>query len=560
LSLYGTNSDVPVDETSAIGALGVASANDVMLDALRKLLPSLVDPGREIDLGLIANREPAAIASWVQGQRSYRFSRFEEALSHYQRALDEDSLLTSAALKGAQAANWSHQPDRARELIGRATAHGAELPTRHRLYLGGLSAYLDGQADTALARLAAALEHDPQWSEAWMLMGEVHEHLLPSTVSTDSAISMFRRAAADPGFTPPLIHLAEHAIREGRTADSRDLIRRLDRNGASAAVLADLETMATCAEDGPDAVEFPSRARSTPDLVYDVSVRLSPGAMQAECAAAGFAALLTADAWSTPHSWAAARGLYGLRVSVGDIAGAERFGNGIVESATLSQNPNLLAASRGMLWLSVLTAIAGAPMPSLTDRFEAIARERYGEGYAEIRGPFTAWLLGNWHGYNNDAAPLVRLRDYLASVADTTGSTQARLYADALSARVKILVDRDTAAAIERLERLISMPAPRDSVLNSLAAPFAPERLLLAELHLARGDYRRAHAVAAAFDHGATTFLPFIPASLRIRRDAALARGDDALASRYTRRLHALGHAGQDGDDTSPAPPATRPP
>jgi hypothetical protein len=318
--------------------------------------------------------------------------------------------------------------------------------------------------------------------------------------------------------------------------------------------------MATCAERGPDAVEFPILARSTPDLVYDLSVRLSPGAMQAECAAAGFAALLTADAWSTLHSWAAARGLHGLRVTVGDIAGAERFSNGIVESATLSQNPNLRAASTGMLWLSVLSAIGGAPMPSLTDRFEAIAHDRYGEGYAEIRGVFTAWLLGNWHGYNNDAAPLVRLRDYLASVADTTGSTQARLYADALSARVDILVDRDTAAAIERLERLISWPAPRDSVLNSLAAPFAPERLLLAELHLARGDYRRAHAVAAAFDHGATAFLPFIPASLRIRRDAALARGDDALASRYTRRLRALGHADQDGDDTSTGPPATRRP
>ena len=61
-----------------------------------------------------------------------------------------------------------------------------------------------------------------------MLLGEVHQHLLPHRVSADSAIAQFERASADPGFTPPLIHLAEHAILRGNISDAKKLIKRLD--------------------------------------------------------------------------------------------------------------------------------------------------------------------------------------------------------------------------------------------------------------------------------------------------------------------------------------------
>jgi hypothetical protein len=121
-----------------------------------------------------------------------------------------------------------------------------------------------------------------------------------------------------------------------------------------------------------------------------------------------------------------------------------------------------------------------------------------------------------------------------------------QLHADALTARIALLVDNDTTRTIRVLERLIASPMPADSVQNGIAVPFAPERLLLAQLHLARGDYRRALEVASAFDHPVVTiYLSFVPESLRIRRDGALALGNATLADHYTRRLRALGRVDQ---------------
>ena len=115
LNLHNVETDSVV-QASASQPLGASTAGSVALEAVRELLPKWVDPERRVDLSLISERAPAAIANWMQGERSYRLSRFANALGFYQRALEPNSLIVFAALKGAQAANWSHKPDQAKQL------------------------------------------------------------------------------------------------------------------------------------------------------------------------------------------------------------------------------------------------------------------------------------------------------------------------------------------------------------------------------------------------------------------------------------------------------------
>jgi hypothetical protein len=70
----------------------------------------------------------------------------------------------------------------------------------------------------------------------------------------------------------------------------------------------------------------------------------------------------------------------------------------------------------------------------------------------------------------------------------------------------------------------------------------APDRLLLAELLLARRQPREAIRTAAVFDHPVpAVFLPFLPASLELRRRAAEVLGAAGEAREYADRLTALG-------------------
>jgi hypothetical protein len=376
-----------------------------------------------------------------------------------------------------------------------------------------------------------------------MLMGEVHQHLLPRRVSTDSAITHFRRAALDPGFMPPLIHLAEHEIRQGRIREAARLRKLLDANGGNAEARSDLDTMSECVQRGPDAVDFVALARSNPKLVYEVATLLAPGAQQTVCVRAAFEALLITDAWSTSRSWAAAQALQGLLVARGDVDQATTFLMSLVQSGAQAQNPLLQNAAVGSLFQAALNSMAGASMTTLTARTEEVSREQYGPAYERIRGVTAPWLLGNWYAHKKDRQLVLNLRDFLLASAQqpqNPRAADAAARAAALSAHL-LLLDGDTVAAINAFDRIAST-ARTDAVYGDLAASMAPERLILAQLYLARRDYRAAHDVAAGFDHPSVpTYPAYVPLSLQIRRHAARALGDDRLAEQYTRRLRALG-------------------
>lgn len=223
------------------GRAGVIGASEPRLGALAAgdLLPTLLQPGRPVDAGGLRDREPAAITNLLQGERDYRELRFAEALEHYQHALEADSSLVIAAVKGAEAADWMGRPDEYASLAAYAVRRAELLSPKYALLAQGLDDYFGGRTDSAVARLHRLLQRDSSWAEAWTALGEVHYHRLPSGAPAESlaADAFLRASQADPRFTPPLQRLREIAVRRGDRAGAERWAGRLAGLGVDTTLL-----------------------------------------------------------------------------------------------------------------------------------------------------------------------------------------------------------------------------------------------------------------------------------------------------------------------------------
>ncbi|MEX2181572.1 MAG: serine/threonine-protein kinase [Gemmatimonadaceae bacterium] len=530
LRLYDAGADTVVAIERAAAA-APADLTALGLEATRKLLLRWLAPGRVRDLAPLLNVAPAALALQAQGEREYRAARFTRALELFERAHAEDSTFAYAAIRAAQAASWLNRLDRARQLAQRALDHQAALPAQYRPFAAGLSAYLSGSADSAVTLLRAALALAPDWDEAHMALGEVHYHLLPATLAPQVvALAYFDTAAArDTTFTPPLMHLAEAAARRGDLAALDRYYARLRLAGADASWMRTLGIFRDCLRD-------PSRAPWGPFVAQDAAAALGTAKVLAlapehtECATDGFGTLLV-NAPDAGVRWGAFLGLHGQLVALGDHAAALQM----LDSART-------AGISAVLYLHVVNALAGAPYHAQADGVVEYSRERFGAGYAGA-GAVTQWLLAAWHTHRRDRAPVERIAARLAASADSAPEVpRLALLRDAVAARVP-LVQGDTAEAIRRLEAL-RPTARRDQLTYDFFEPLAVERMLLAELLMARGEYQRALDVAAVFDHPEPSlFVNFLPRSLAVRASAADSLQRRAQAAAYRLQLRQLTRA-----------------
>jgi hypothetical protein len=153
--------------------------------------------------------------------------------------------------------------------------------------------------------------------------------------------------------------------------------------------------------------------------------------------------------------------------------------------------------------------------------------------------PFSLWLLGAWQARRGDRSGTAAMEAALRGRAKADKSPRYAHMADAVGARL-LLLDGDTTAAISRLREAISF-GRREALDWDVGESLAPDRLLLAELLMAQGQPSEAISVATVFDHPApAVFLPFLPASLRLRQEAALKLKNKADADRFHQRLAAL--------------------
>jgi tetratricopeptide (TPR) repeat protein len=518
LTLYDVAEARQIAQHTEVGRPVQDSLVQLGIRAAMRALPDMVGAG--VDVTPLLDRHPSAVALFLLGERAYRQSRFSEALVHYEAALDADSALAPAALNGAPAASWLDQTARARALLDRGMA-GAGLSDLQRVFARGLRAYLDGEADTAVAYLRRAVEADPTRPDAWMALGEVHRHLLPRGSTDSLRMQAFEAAVrADPGFAPARFHLAEAALWRGDPRGAEEHAVHLSRTGADVGLVRRMRLMIDCARDGPDPAPWSEAAREDPELAIDAAYALTPSVVLWPCAETGFRAVWAAPDVAFLPRWAALLALNNLEVA-----------RGRAESA-LALVDTALAAGIGVAGgLPVLDAIAGVDTRA---RAQAVV-DGLGTDYAN-RGAQGLWLMGTWEALRGDTERVRAIATELERRASGSGARTDRLWAEVIGARLDAL-DGRTEQAVARLAGL-RPDATRPDIAWSMWEGLGYERLEEARLLIELGEYARAEAVAAELDHPAPImYVALRPESLRLRARAARLRGDDAGATRYESRV-----------------------
>ena len=494
------------------------------LRAVADLLPAILKPGRVVDLSALAERRTSAIANFLQGEREYRRMQFMAALAHYQSAVREDSALAIAALKGAQTATWLSQPGTDTAFIEMAFRQIDKLTAPQASLARGLRAYLLGDADSSVAHLRMAIRQDSLVPESWTLLGEVYARSLTTERHADSLAraSLQRARSIEPDFAPALLLLQEFALRDGDLVAATRLKDELRRAGADTVHAEDRELMWGCVEKGPASVRWAEAARRSPGATVDAGRVLARGFSQPACARAALLAVFQDD--SANVSWR---------------RGALLTLNGLLISGGRPEELRALLASKqatGMnSWqLHLVNAAAGAPFA----REASAVVDSLGRSYAAMSPP-DLWHVGSWLARTGDRDGIRAISVVARAKADSSRSRRDELIAQILGARAT-LADGDTAAAISELQRLRPNGARRDIAWRPWEG-LGLERLLLAELLLARGESERAIDVASWLD--ATEPVPYLlyqRPSLEVRLAAAKRLRNQRLEAHYRGRLEKL--------------------
>ncbi len=496
---------------------------------MTEILPRLLPSGGRIDLSMLSGRRPAAVANWLQGEREYRFSNFGTALGYFRRAVAGDSALAVAALRGAQAASWENvNDDEAAALVAVALKNAKLLPQRQADFARGLSAYFAGQADSAVTWLSHALANSPDWIEAHMTLGETYYHELPNAAGPlDSLAAVeFTAAALDSGFSPPRFHLGEIAIRSGDPKRAAAAVEGFKRAAPQASEKqAQLELMMGCVPDRPRPRDWRSLAHQEPfRLLLVAQAAAIAGALPA-CAEDGFRAILGDTAIPMNLRWGALLGLQGILAAQNRLRELRALLDSTVASGVEYAN-----------WFYLLDVAAGI---DVRERAENVMH-RYETGAARTAvGPSALSLMGTWRAQIGASAEAESLRAELTRASSKAPDANTARFADALSAWLAL--QRGDSAAASRL-RAVLATAGRDALVWGLSEPLAAHRLLLARYLLEKGKPQEAYAVASVMDHpSALAFLPYLPASLVLRREAGRAMGRTDVVARCDDRLSKLG-------------------
>lgn len=505
LQLFDARADSMVAQEAAAGTTDLPAVVQAGARAYALLLPRLIDPNHRIDVSALLTRRKSALALWIQGEVAYRQSRFGRALALMQRAVAEDSSFALAALRGAQAASWQSDPDLAERLAAVSTAHHSALTGGQAVLASGFAAYLAGSADSAAALLRRAVALMPGSAEAPMLLGETYYHLMPADWAGDStAARLFAEAVRrDTAFTPPLVHVAEIALRGANQRLAAAAIDRLRESNPDTTELRELVLMQRCVRGRR--MDWARAVRDNPDAVTQAAHQLGAAAAFPSCAHDAFEAVLAADtAALSPARWHALIGLMGLLTA----AGRDTEALAIVDAEVHRGRPRALL-------LFALAGEAGAPAAAGESALAAATVARYDRDVTRA-APLTRWALALARARAGDAAQLHAIAASLWRRADSTRQPGDSAYALAVRARERLLMG-DTARAIVDLQAL-HPTARAKSLVSDLFAALPAERALLARVLDARGDHARAMGVARTLNHPqAVAAFPFLRAALRIR-------------------------------------------
>jgi eukaryotic-like serine/threonine-protein kinase len=511
-----------------------ASGWSVGVRAALELLPVLIPTGGRHDLPSLQGRSPKAMAAFFQGERAYRSAAFEEALGHFRTAVEVDSSFALAALRGAMVASWSDHPDEARAMARVAVSREATLPARLAHLAHGVEDFMTGRADSAVGRFRQALALDPENAEAWMGLAETLHHLLPREAQLDSLAedAYLRVRLLDPEFAPAMFHLIEYAVRRGDLAGSERLMERFTGGHPDAEALGSIQLMLDCVRGDMTRSKWEAAVLRNPAQALGAGQLLSVGGLrQPDCAEAAFEAVLAFDTTGgqqlARHQFGALIGLQGVLVA----RGRHQAARALLDSDTLF-NPRY----RGALYL--MNAMAGLPFIREAEAFAGAQLVKFRREPSSLSS-LDLWFLGGWEAYRGRAELAAEIADTVSTRNAAAGNRRDSLLVASLAARVA-LARGDSSGALDRFRRLVPTADDAALVWNPWEA-LGAERLLLARLLLAKGEALAALQVASNFDAPSpVTYLPYLPASLVVRIEAAGKLGDEKLLQRLQRRQRML--------------------
>lgn len=538
LRLHDVAGDSVYARQMAAGPLSAQPYAELTRTALAELLPVLIDPGRpQPDLSAVAERTPTSINAYLHGERAYRLARYGEAQTHYQRALELDSLFAFAALKGSLAAEWTHDTLAVADFMDAVEPQAARLPARYAGFFAGLRAYHAGLADSAIAAYETVAAESPDWPEVLTALGETHYHRLPTDVPdpASEAERYFEAAVtADPGFAPPLLHLTEIAARAGDLDRAAELHERY-RTARPTYGLGQLDLLLRCAAGGPGKVNWAEEASRRPLEVFRAARSSSIGMTFPGCARAALTALQgEAERTSEDVDWGTFFLLQNVLLAEADYRPLRALLQDIEGEGRLA-----------VPYLWVIDAIAGAPFADSAAAQDAWLRDEFGQRYEELRAPMALWVASIWNAHVADTTRLRLVHQAFEEVARDPARPalwreRAARFGTATRADLLRLAG-DGAGAIAAYES-IRETAPNGHITWELGDPMPFARLRRSELLLAAGRYEEAIAVASVFDApAAIVFDGLVPNSLAIRLAAARAAGLRREEREFRRRLEALG-------------------
>jgi hypothetical protein len=235
-------------------------------------------------------------------------------------------------------------------------------------------------------------------------------------------------------------------------------------------------------------------------------------------------------------------GLQGVLVARGRDGAAKT----LLESDTLF-NPSY----RGDLYL--MNAMAGGDFGGEAEGFARAQLDRFRREPLSVT-VLELWFLGAWEAHSGRGELAAEIAESLQARNAAVGTRRDSLLVASLAARVA-LARGDSAAALEGLRSLVPTAEDGSALVYFPWEALGGERLLLARLLLARGEALAALQVASNFDAAASiTYLPFLPASLALRLEAAERLGNRKLADHLRRRQALLA-----GDSTAPMAQDSKP-
>jgi tetratricopeptide (TPR) repeat protein len=530
VELHDLRGDSTLERTVTLPPAG--DAWTIGVAAARDLLPLMLGSGAPIDLSALGSPSSAAAAAYLLGTHAFRLGHFEEAATHFARAVESDSTFAMAAVSGAEAAGWAREDDKAQQLIQVALRQRKALGPRYTYFVLGLAAFWQGRADTAVANLRQALAHDPLWPEVWAELGEVYSHLLPNDPAADSVQSdSFERARGlDPGFIPALYHLVEIALRRGDVGRAEQLLSQMSAAGADSSDMVGLALMLRCVKDRPERIDWERQVGDHPKDVVDVGSALAvAGLRQPRCSEVAWGAVLRYEpamaGAGLVRRYRALTGLHSLLVA------EQRYG----EAQRLLDEERRLPRAR--VWpLEIVALTAGAPQGrqanAAVDSLRRLAQD-------EPRSPVALWSLALWEHRAGRADEVRALANRAAAAAKRPGADRLDSLVEQSLEGWAALAAKDTLRALALFQRLTPMAGVEHW--EALGA----ERMAMADIYLRRTHYADAFRTASLFDSPAgVSYVLHMRRSLEVRMQAARRMSDEKLATRLERRLAGLSAQG----------------